>query len=64
MNYKLVDRLIKADGWYLVAQVGSHRQYRHLEKKGRVTVSVGKGDLPIGTLLSIEKQSGVKLRKR
>jgi predicted RNA binding protein YcfA (HicA-like mRNA interferase family) len=32
-------RLIEADGWYLVATRGSHRQYRHPVKPGRVTVA-------------------------
>jgi predicted RNA binding protein YcfA (HicA-like mRNA interferase family) len=32
-------RLIHADGWFLVAQRGSHRQFKHAKKKGRVTVA-------------------------
>jgi predicted RNA binding protein YcfA (HicA-like mRNA interferase family) len=44
---------IEADGWYLVRQKGSHRQYHHASKSGTVTVS-GKlsVDVPIGTLNS------------
>jgi len=34
-----VIRLIEADGWSLVATRGSHRQYRHPEKPGRVTIA-------------------------
>jgi predicted RNA binding protein YcfA (HicA-like mRNA interferase family) len=54
-------RLIEADGWFLVATRGSHRQYRHPVKPGRVTVA-GKlsDDLAPGTLNSILKQSGPK----
>jgi predicted RNA binding protein YcfA (HicA-like mRNA interferase family) len=54
-------RLIEEDGWYLVATKGSHRQYRHQEKPGRVTMA-GKGshDLAPGTLNSILKQAGLK----
>jgi predicted RNA binding protein YcfA (HicA-like mRNA interferase family) len=29
---------VEADGWYLVGQRGSHRQYKHPTKKGRVTI--------------------------
>jgi predicted RNA binding protein YcfA (HicA-like mRNA interferase family) len=50
------------DGWYEVAQVGSHLQFKHATKLGRVTVPHPKRDLPIGTLKSIEKQAGIKLR--
>ena len=50
----------KEHGWYEVAQVGSHVQFRHPTRKGRVTVPHPKRDLPIGTLRSIERQSGIK----
>lgn len=62
MNSKEVIKLIEKDGWYEVAQRGSHKQYKHAVKNGRVTVPHPKRDLPIGTLKSIEKQSGVKLK--
>jgi predicted RNA binding protein YcfA (HicA-like mRNA interferase family) len=45
-----------------VAQRGSHTQFKHPTKKGRVTVPHPKRDVPIGTSKSIEKQSGLKLR--
>jgi predicted RNA binding protein YcfA (HicA-like mRNA interferase family) len=45
--------------WYEVAKVGSHSQFRHPDKMGRVTVPHPKKDLPIGTLKSIERQSGI-----
>ncbi len=57
----IIRRLAKA-GWYKVAQEGSHVQFRHPVKKGRVTVPHPKKDLPAGTLRSIEKQSGLRLR--
>jgi predicted RNA binding protein YcfA (HicA-like mRNA interferase family) len=52
---------LKADGWYLAASKGSHRQYKHHSKPGRVTVS-GKpsDDIAPGTLNSIFKQAGWK----
>ena len=54
-------RLIEADGWFLVATRGSHRQYKHPTKTGRVTIA-GKpsDDLAPGTLNSILKQAGLK----
>ena len=53
--------MIQKDGWFLVATRGSHRQFKHLVKNGRVTVP-GKpsDDLAPGTLASILKQSGLK----
>ena len=53
---------LKADGWTQVDQVGSHVQFKHPTKKGRVTVPHPKKDIAIGTLKSIERQSGLKLK--
>lgn len=39
MNYKEIIKLIEKDGWYLIRQKGSHRQYRHPHKKGLVTIA-------------------------
>ena len=53
--------ILKRDGWYEVAQKGSHVQLKHPEKKGKITVSVHKGKvLPIGTIKSIFKQAGIE----
>jgi predicted RNA binding protein YcfA (HicA-like mRNA interferase family) len=56
-----VIRLLKASGWTLVRSKGSHQHFKHDCRPGIVTVPHPKKDLPIGTLKSIEKQSGVKL---
>lgn len=54
---------LKADGWREVAHKStSHVQLKHPTKKGRVTVPHPKRDLPLGTLKSIERQAGIKLR--
>jgi predicted RNA binding protein YcfA (HicA-like mRNA interferase family) len=53
---------LQEDGWYEVARKGSHVQFKHPDKPGRVTVPHPKRDLPTGTLRSIEKQSGLRLR--
>ena len=39
MKYRELIRVIERDGWVKVAQRGSHRQYKHPAKKGRVTVA-------------------------
>ncbi|TIQ93845.1 MAG: addiction module toxin, HicA family [Mesorhizobium sp.] len=57
----VIDRL-QADGWFKVARKGSHAQFKHRTKPGRVTVPHPKRDIPVSTLKSIEKQSGLKLR--
>lgn len=54
---------LKADGWREVAQKGSHMQFKHPAKPGRVTVPHPRKDVPIGTLRSIERQAGIKLRR-
>ncbi len=61
MKVKEVVRLLEDDGWELVAMRGSHRQYKHGTKPGRVTVP-GKpsDDLAPGTLNSILKQAGLR----
>lgn len=62
MNSKKIIKLLEADGWYKVAVKGSHWQFKHPEKPGRVTVPHPKKDFTKSTLRSIEKQSGLKLR--
>lgn len=61
MKVRDVIRLLVADGWFLVTTRGSHRQFKHEIKKGRVTIA-GKpsDDLAPGTLNSIRKQAGLK----
>ncbi|BCG80791.1 type II toxin-antitoxin system HicA family toxin [Mesorhizobium sp. 113-3-3] len=61
LTVREVIRLLETDGWYLVATKGSHRQYKHKIKAGRVTVA-GKPSEEVapGTLNSILKQSGLK----
>ena len=63
MKVAEVIRLIERDGWQQVAQRGSHRQFKHPTKLGRVTVA-GKSsdDLAPGTLNSIWKQAALKER--
>ncbi len=60
MDSRKIIRILKQNGWVEVARVGSHCQFRHPDKQGRVTVPHPKKDIPVGTLRSIERQSGIK----
>ncbi|WP_323842605.1 MULTISPECIES: type II toxin-antitoxin system HicA family toxin [unclassified Moraxella] len=56
-----VIKIITADGWFEVkSNGGSHRQFRHPTKKGKVTVPHPKKDLPKPTVDSIMRQAGLK----
>ena len=54
-----VIRILQADGWYEVACVGDHHQFKHPVKPGKVTVTHPVKDIPVRTLKSIERQAGV-----
>jgi len=61
MKVREVIKLIEKDGWYLVVTKGSHRQYKHPSKPGRVTIAGHPGhDLAPGTLNSILKQAQLR----
>lgn len=65
MKFREITRMIEDDGWRLVAQRGSHRQYEHPTKPGKVTVA-GKPnvDVPKGTAANILRQAGLQRRER
>ena len=60
MTVKELKKILKDDGWYAVTQKGSHIQYEHQYKRGKVTIPDHNGDIPKGTLSSILKQAGLK----
>ncbi len=63
LKVREVIKMISDDGWYLVKQVGSHGQYKHPTKSGRVTFAVKMSDdIAPGTLNSILKQADLKRR--
>jgi predicted RNA binding protein YcfA (HicA-like mRNA interferase family) len=62
MDSREVIRRLREAGWFEVAQARSHKQFKHAERPGRVTVQYPRRDLPIGTLKSIEKQAGIRLK--
>jgi len=65
MKIRDVITLLFEDGWFQVAQAGSHRQYKHPAKPDRVTVAGKPGhELAAGTLNSIAKQAGIEVERR
>jgi predicted RNA binding protein YcfA (HicA-like mRNA interferase family) len=61
MKVREVIRLLEQEDWVLVVTRGSHRQFKHPVKPGRVTVSGNLGDdMPKGTFASVMRQAGLK----
>jgi predicted RNA binding protein YcfA (HicA-like mRNA interferase family) len=61
MKVRDIIKLVEADGWRMVKQVGSHRQYKHLAKRGKVTIAGHPSmDVAPKTLNSILDQAGLK----
>ena len=59
-----VIRIIEADGWFEVACVGSHHQFKLATKPGRVTIPHPKRKLPLGTVRNIFKQARINLKEK
>lgn len=57
-NSRRLIRMLKDDGWELVATRGDHHQFKHPVKKDRVTVPHPNKDIPASTVRSIYKQAG------
>ena len=60
MKFREVEKIILNDGWYLKSVRGSHYQYKHLSKIGKVTIPKHNGDLDLKTVKSILKQAGLE----
>lgn len=60
MRSREMIKLVEDDGWVWVATSGSHRQYKHPTKRGRVTIKHPDSDIPIKTIKSILSQAGLK----
>jgi len=61
MKIRDVIEIIEQDGWFMVRIKGSHRQYKHSNKKGLVTIAGHlNDDLAKGTLNSVLEQAGLK----
>lgn len=59
MKFREIEKIIKADGWVYKNARGSHRQYTHPTKPGKVTIPYHSGDIPPGTVKNILKQAGL-----
>ncbi len=61
MKARDIIKIIESDGWYMVRQKGSHKQYKHATKKGLVTIAAHKmtDEIAPGTLNSIYKQAQI-----
>ena len=64
MHSRDVMRLLRRDGWQQIRVIGDHHIFRHPVKPGLVIVPHPVQDIPIGTMRSIERHSGLTLRKR
>ena len=58
LSSREVIRMLSDDGWIQVASEGSHLQFKHPTKPGRVTIAHPRKDIPVGTLRSIYRQAG------
>ncbi|WP_423926943.1 type II toxin-antitoxin system HicA family toxin [Candidatus Palauibacter sp.] len=58
MSSREIIRKLVADGGTLRNTRGSHHQFVHSDKPGRVTVKHPSKDIPIGTLRNIFRQAG------
>ena len=56
-------KLLENDGWFLFEVRGDHYQFKHPVKKGKITVTHPKKDIPIGSVKQIIKQSGIILKE-
>lgn len=60
MRFREIEKVVLNDGWKLVDVSGSHHQYKHPTKAGRVTIPFYRGDIPQRVVNSILKQAGLK----
>ena len=62
MDSRTIIKLLQAAGWEAKSQVGSHLHLQRDRKGPKVTVPHPRKDVKLGTVKSIERQSGVSLR--
>ncbi|MCI7349547.1 MAG: type II toxin-antitoxin system HicA family toxin [Ruminococcus sp.] len=60
MKFREVEKILLDDGWYFKNAKGSHNQYKHPTKPGKVTIPKHCGDLDPKTVKSIMEQAGLK----
>lgn len=59
MRAREIEKIIVADGWCFIKQVGSHKQFKHPTKPGKITIPQHSGDLKPVTVKSILRQAGL-----
>ena len=59
MRFREIEKLVLDDGWILADVNGSHHQYKHPIKPGKVTIPNHRGDIPQRVVNSILKQAGL-----
>lgn len=59
MKFRELEKIRLSDGWYQVGKKGSHHQYKHPTKPGKVTIPEHGGDINIDTVKSIKRQAGI-----
>ncbi len=60
MTARELENILRSDGWIPVSQVGSHKQFKHPQKPGKITLPIHSGDVNIKTANTILKQAGLK----
>lgn len=60
MRFRELEKIVMDDGWFLSDVRGSHHQYRHSTKPGKVTIPNHRGDIPLRVVNSVLKQAGLK----
>ena len=60
MRFREMEKIILADGWFLDDIKGSHHQYKHPSKSGKVKIPNHPGDIPKRVVNYILKQAGLK----
>ncbi|MEI7833366.1 MAG: type II toxin-antitoxin system HicA family toxin [bacterium] len=60
MDSREIIKIIEEDGWYFTRARGSHHQFKHPTKPGKVTVKHPVKDIPAGTWAIIKRQAGLQ----
>jgi len=59
LTFREIEKILLTDGWVFISAKGSHYQYVHPVKSGKVTVPFHSGDIAPVVVKSILKQAGL-----
>jgi predicted RNA binding protein YcfA (HicA-like mRNA interferase family) len=59
LRFREIEKIVLRDGWYKISSRGSHNQYKHPSKPGKVTIPNHSGDIDKFIAESIFKQAGI-----